>query len=1030
MKPLKLTLTAFGPYKDKEVIDFEELENNRLFVISGKTGAGKTTIFDGISFALYGAASGEDRESDQMLRSDFAHDDVHTSVELLFELNGEVYRILRQLGHVKQGNKTATGDQYEFVKIKGDDEEPCVDRQIVSEINKRVEELVGLTKEQFRQIVMLPQGEFRKLLTSKTENKEEILRRIFKTEDYQKLNEHLRQKKEQAQKDSEEELNLRNHYINEISAKLPNREESLLFQVVNQEFYNVNQVIAGMDEEKSFYQKRVEQLNNEKEQLSKQQEKVTAQYHEAKSIHEKDHELQTKRSQLVELEQQGKSIKEKKESLELAEKASQIEPYERQLEEIKGEVEQKQQFEKQLQEQLLKAKEALTKAETTYNEEKGKETDREKAKSRLQQLEDLYPKVQSLKQREEKVKYLAEKLSQSDKALKQSKENLQKLQVKKDENQKQINEYEGSLQSLHSKQQQLHEEREKYRLFKNYIDLLNAKESLVQKLQHYGEVFETKKKDQEQLEQQWIESQAAILAHQLHDGEACPVCGSLEHPNKQMNTSEAPSKHQLEALRKQVDEAQANYSRVEGQLEAKKHEIEQAEDQIRISGESVKQPEQTLTKVHDLGVDLANEVKRLTDQQQQLDQIKEETRSVEEQIKQVQEQKEQHERHYYNLNANHQSEERAYYEHLEVIPKQLRSINQIEAEIESTKTELHQLQQQWEQAQKALEEANKNLTTIETSFQSTKTHLEELKGKRLRYEEIFKEKLDEASFEHFNNYQQSKKAESERQTLKREIDEYRQSVQVLSERIKDLEEQLEGKEKPDLEVLEEQLVNVKKHYEEVFNQYNVNVGYLEDLNNLRKKIEQTHEAAAEKEKKLNQLTDLYNLVRGQNEQKLSFERYLQIEYLEQIIEAANERLRRLSNGQYYLVRSNRQEARGRQSGLGLDVFDAYTGQARDVKSLSGGEKFNASLCLALGMSDVIQSFQGGVSIETMFIDEGFGSLDDESLNKAIDTLIDLQKSGRMIGVISHVQELKAAIPAILEVKKTKDGHSETEFVVN
>ena len=170
-------------------------------------------------------------------------------------------------------------------------------------------------------------------------------------------------------------------------------------------------------------------------------------------------------------------------------------------------------------------------------------------------------------------------------------------------------------------------------------------------------------------------------------------------------------------------------------------------------------------------------------------------------------------------------------------------------------------------------------------------------------------------------------------------------------------------------------------------------------------------------------------MRGQNELKISFERYLQIEYLEQIVEAANERLKRLSNGQYYLKRSNRQESHGKQSGLGLDVYDAYTGQDRDVKSLSGGEKFNASLSLALGMSDVIQSYQGGVKIDTMFIDEGFGSLDDESLSKAIDTLIELQKSGRIIGVISHVQELKTAIPAILQVDKTKEGYSQTEFII-
>src|SRR5699024_7653378 len=191
-------MTAFGPYKKTEVIDFTELEENHLFVISGNTGAGKTTIFDGICFALYGSASGTDREDHRMLRSDFADDDTHTSVELEFELNGHIYRILRQLGHVKQGNKTKTGERYEFYEKVDGKEVPCVDRQMVSEINKKIEALIGLTQDQFKQIVMLPQGEFRKLLTSDTENKEAILRRIFKTESYKQLNELLKQKKDDA----------------------------------------------------------------------------------------------------------------------------------------------------------------------------------------------------------------------------------------------------------------------------------------------------------------------------------------------------------------------------------------------------------------------------------------------------------------------------------------------------------------------------------------------------------------------------------------------------------------------------------------------------------------------------------------------------------------------------------------------------------------------------------------------------------------------------------------------------------------
>src|SRR5699024_762374 len=193
-----LSMTAFGPYKDKEVIDFTQLDGHQLFVISGATGAGKTTIFDAICFALYGTASGSDRANTTMLRSHFADDDVHTAVEFIFEIHGCTYRVLRQIGHIKQGNKSKTGDKFEFYEIVENGEEiPRVDRQNVSEINKKIEALIGLSEDQFKQIVMLPQGEFRKLLTSETENKEDILRRIFKTERYRKMNDILKEKRVQ-----------------------------------------------------------------------------------------------------------------------------------------------------------------------------------------------------------------------------------------------------------------------------------------------------------------------------------------------------------------------------------------------------------------------------------------------------------------------------------------------------------------------------------------------------------------------------------------------------------------------------------------------------------------------------------------------------------------------------------------------------------------------------------------------------------------------------------------------------------------
>ncbi|MEH6939569.1 SbcC/MukB-like Walker B domain-containing protein, partial [Bacillus sp. JJ664] len=201
------------------------------------------------------------------------------------------------------------------------------------------------------------------------------------------------------------------------------------------------------------------------------------------------------------------------------------------------------------------------------------------------------------------------------------------------------------------------------------------------------------------------------------------------------------------------------------------------------------------------------------------------------------------------------------------------------------------------------------------------------------------------------------------------------------------------------------------------------------LSQLRIDLQTYQEEYVKTEKKLAGLNDLYKVTKGDNEKMISFERYVLLDYFEQIIESANVRLDHLSNGQFQLQRKDAVEKGRKQSGLGLEVYDSYTGLARDVKTLSGGEQFNASLCLALGMADIIQAHKGGVSIDTLFIDEGFGSLDDELLAKAIDTLIQLQKSGRLIGVISHVQDVKDAMPAVIEVHKTNHGYSEISIVV-
>lgn len=328
-----------------------------------------------------------------------------------------------------------------------------------------------------------------------------------------------------------------------------------------------------------------------------------------------------------------------------------------------------------------------------------------------------------------------------------------------------------------------------------------------------------------------------------------------------------------------------------------------------------------------------------------------------------------------------------------------------------------------------MQQANEQNTTAQANLQHAITDLAESRKLLEQAQEDFKKAVENAGFEKGKDYLAARRDGSQCQKLKEECQQYKNTIHALSTQIDEEKEQVAGKELVDLTLLTEAVNQLKQAYEMAFEQWNNSKKYRQNTHQLIIDLSEVTKNIAELEASCGRIIGLYDLLRGQNHMKISFERFVQIEYLEQIIHAANERLKPLSNGQFNLIRSDRQEARGKQSGLGLDVYDAYTGQTRDVKTLSGGEKFNASLCLALGMSDVIQSFQGNIRIDTMFIDEGFGTLDEESLTKAIDTLIDLQKSGRMIGVISHVAELKAAMPAILEVTKSREGHSHTTFHV-
>lgn len=1028
MRPIQLIMTAFGPYKQKEVIDFDDLGEHRIFAISGNTGAGKTTIFDAICYVLYGEASGEERSDTSMLRSQFADDNVYTSVELTFQLKGKRYEIKRQLGHKKQGNKTITGHAVELYEVIDEEKVPAVDRFHVTDVNKKVEDLIGLSKHQFSQIVMLPQGEFRKLLTSETENKEEILRRIFKTDRYKLMRELLDQKRKQwkdvlQEKQKERELYFRNVF------KLPIRDGAILETLVEQEHVNTHQVVEALEQETVVYKAEVEQLQVEQDVQTKQLKDAETRFHAAKSVNEKFIDLQQKNEKYNTLQENRTVIEMKETSFKRAEQAKRLLPFEQWHEEAM----QNEQKAESLLKQIIAKKENIMNnfelAQEKYEVVKNKESERENVKKLVQRLEELQPIIASLAEKQLNLQNAEIQIGK----LKESMQNLDR-QLEEHTNQKQLmtgelQQLERALEQYVDKVEELTNMREDAKLLKQAYDVWQEKQKFEKEKEAAYSKMQLAVNAYENMERRWLSEQAGILALHLHDGESCPVCGSTTHPKKATEQSGAIDENELNGLRDKKNIAEKLHVQLEEKWNFYHHQYEQVIEEVKKRGYQSEELVETYSALVQKGKQLATEVNTLKASEETRKQIAVKIKSVEEKVDALQKQKREVETEQHRIEMDCMQLRTSYEHDKKNIPENLQTVQAWKVQFDQAMHELKLMEDEWKKVQEAYQHWQNENIRIQAEQEGATNQFESAKLKKEETFTRFMKELEQSGFTDQSTYKEAKLSDAEMELIQKEIQSYYSSLEVLAKQIEELHVELKDKEYMDITALGEHIkeleINLDIIKEKRQRAQNA-VTYISDLHeNIRRIDEQIHE----EEKAFQELVDLYEVMKGDNESRISFERYILIEYLEQIVQIANERLRKLSNGQFYLKRSERVEKRNRQSGLGLDVYDAYTGQTRDVKTLSGGEKFNASLCLALGMADVIQAYEGGISIETMFIDEGFGSLDEESLTKAVDALIDLQKSGRFIGVISHVQELKNAMPAVLEVTKQKDGCSQTRFVV-
>lgn len=1030
MKPIKLRMVAFGPYKDEQLIDFRELKDNQLFVISGPTGSGKTTIFDAISYALYGHGSGSDRKNPNLLRSQFAAEDIHTSVDFTFEQHGVTYRIFRQLAHVKAGNKSPTGGKCEFYEILDGEAVPAVDRQHVTEINDKVRDLIGLTVDQFKQIVMLPQGEFRELLTSNTRNKEAILRQIFKTEKYEQLTATLRKKRSEEKEIFTTIEMQRDHYIDQISVKLPSRDQSMLFNRLGKEHYTTSQIITGLTEEISYYEQAARKMKENLKQAHEKHQEAQKDYHKKEALNKKFAEYEEKQADLLKLEAKKDEMKGKEETFNQAEKASQITPYENQVEEWKKTIQ-------ATESNLAKAKTtkeesalALKQAEENYAAEKAKESEREDLRKSLDELRKVLPVVKeidgekrALKQREKELQLQEASLRTTEETIEEKKKDLKK---QREEMQK----AEEKLVKLNSAHTDLHQALDAAGKLKQYIKLEEKFLVLKKEYKEKEKSYKALEGEFDKLEDVYLQNQAVLIASHLQHGEACPVCGSEEHPDPARVEGDGVSREMLDLKRQEVRQEKELFDQLSVKFQTLQSRMQEQERIVFELGFDLTRAKEEYASLVNRGKKLRAEYEGLKSLQDWLVKERQKYAGAETELEKTARLFQERRDDLQKARASLDKDRAVFQERLRSVPEELRDYALLKTRIEELDRQYKSLVEAWERADKNLQEAKLALTERKTNYRSLSDQLKDFEKKFKTAEESFRSQVSRANFVSLEQYLQAKMSEEARLALRRELEEYEQQVGSLSKQVSDLKKELAGKDRVDLVALAERVDHLRRGYEEALQKENKVKNILLEARDLKESLVEISERFKDQEKRYNLVENLYDLIRGENDRKISFERYLQIDYLERILEAANERLYDMSNGQYLLKHSERQESHGAQSGLALDVNDAYTGLDRDVKTLSGGEKFNASLCLALGVSDVIQSYQGNVVIDTMFIDEGFGSLDEETLAKAIETIIGLQETGRMIGVISHVNELKNAFPAVLQVEKTREGYSRAEFLVD
>lgn len=1016
MRPLKLTICAFGPYAGELTLDFSELKDHTIFLIHGPTGAGKTSILDAICFALYGSSSGAERDGRSM-RSHYANLEQLTEVTFDFDLKGIVYRIKR-VPEQERLKKSGTGTTMQaseaaIWKINDDGEELLESGW--NKVTDKVKEIIGFESEQFRQVIMLPQGQFRKLLTADSKERQDILEKIFHTEIYRKIEEILKESAKELKKSIEDKEKKKRWSLDKAACE--NREQ--LEDII----------VEG--------EKRLKNISHELKEKDKKSRDVRDTLIKAKEgnqkikdFQERLKELETLRSMIWDYEDKRVRLANgrKAATLEEMEKATRLRGYDRKKceEDLKARI-------KDLEIAVNNHKVA----EDKLKSESEKEDKRESARKIVIELEGYSEKVQSLDSYARSV-------------------NALKAEVEKLRTQKQI--IQDNLtrlkEGLDLKRQSVREAEEycskapffesEYNRFKFIFDKRSSLQNLTKKLEgvlkSYKEAFEKYEeisvryiKEKEEffgMQELWYKGQAVILAKGLEDNTPCPVCGSLTHPKPAKGHEAIPSEQELKARRDLVDKREKEKNDKKSVLEKETIEKSKIETTIEsLEGELGDDRDVDLNKIKADMDNAGNMFEDASNKVEELQKLKKEVMDAEELEEKTKKELEDMESNLNSKNEEYQRNLGILKEKEESIPESIRTIDALNKEIENARMALKRLVDAFETAKNQFEESERLLTETKTSKANADKALEEAIEKYNEERLLFSENMKKAGFAKYSDYESAKMDEVSIIALEKDIRDYDGKLKSAEDAYSRASKNAEGLVEQNIEALEEALKSAEAERDAAIKEENSLSGKIKDDKELLEDVLKLEKLIGEEEDRYKVLGHLSNISNGQNGYGITFQRFVLGALLDDITIAATERLKLMSRGRYHLQRTLDRARKNSAGGLELEVFDTYTGIERPVTTLSGGESFLASLSLALGLADVVQSYSGGISMDTIFVDEGFGTLDPESLDFAINTLVDLQKGGRLVGIISHVPELKERIDARLEVVPTDRG-STARFTVS